>query len=278
MLKAVRAVSPLPLVASGGAGKPEDFARAVLEGGADAVLAASVFHDRRFSVGEVKREMRKRGIPVRLEADPLADVKFDESGLVPVVVRNEKSGEVLMLAWANAEALEATRRTGFSHFHSRSRKALWKKGETSGNVQRVTGISLDCDLDAIVYHVVPTGPACHTGSRSCFRRVETFEPGAEPPLSFDLGPLFEVVRSRKEKPVPSSYTNSLLEAGISRIAKKVGEEAVEAALAAVGEDDDALAGESADLLYHLVVLLTARGISPLAVEQKLRDRRGAKRR
>jgi cyclase len=278
MLRAVRAVSALPLVASGGAGGPEDFSPAVLEGGADAVLAASIFHDRLFTIGQVKRAMRAKGIPVRLEADPLGDVNFDAGGLVPVVVRNEKTGEVLTLAWANAEALETTRRTGFSHFFSRSRKALWKKGETSGNVQRVTGISLDCDGDAVVYDVVPAGPACHTGSRSCFRRVETLEPGAGTPLSLDLGPLFDVVKSRKEKPVPGSYTNSLLESGIARIAKKVGEEGVEAALAAVGEDDEALAGEAADLLYHLVVLLTARGVPPAAIEHKLRDRRGARRR
>jgi anthranilate synthase component 1 len=278
MLRSVRSVSPLPIVASGGAGRPEDFARAVLEGGADAVLAASVFHDRHFSIGAAKRAMRAKGVAVRLEADPFDGIAFDADGLVPVVVRDVKTGEVLTLAWASAEALETTRSTGFSHFFSRKRKRLWKKGETSGHVQRVTGISLDCDGDALVYDVVPSGPACHTGSRSCFRNIETLEPAGGPPLSLDLGPLFEVVRSRKEKPVPNSYTNSLFEAGITKIAKKVGEEGVEAALAALGDDDDALAGETADLLYHLVVLLTARGVPPDAIERKLRDRRGTRKR
>ncbi|HUM03744.1 MAG TPA: bifunctional phosphoribosyl-AMP cyclohydrolase/phosphoribosyl-ATP diphosphatase HisIE [Thermoanaerobaculia bacterium] len=201
---------------------------------------------------------------------------FDESGLVPVVVRDVTTGDVLTLAYANAEALAQTRATGFSHFFSRSRKKLWKKGETSGNVQRVTAISVDCDGDAVVYDVIPEGPACHTGSHSCFRVAATLAtPAARPTL--DLGPLFAIILERKKNPVAGSYTNRLLEAGLSKIAKKVGEEGVETALAALVEDDDALAGEAADLLYHLAVLLTARGLSPADVEKKLRDRRGLRR-
>ncbi len=284
MLRAVREAVDLPIVASGGAGNLSHFVSAVREGRADAVLAAGVFHERVFTIGEVKLALAFAGLPVRLAGIPSAGparatglaVRFDENGLVPVVVRDVRSGEVLTLAWANDEALDATRATGFSHFFSRSRRKLWKKGETSGHVQRVAAISIDCDADAVVYDVVPEGPACHTGSRSCFRLVETLDAGAVTP-TLDLGPLFAVVLDRKKNPVPGSYTNRLLDAGIARIAKKVGEEAVEAALAALVEDGEALAGEAADLLYHLMVLLAARGLTPADVEKKLRDRRGARR-
>ena len=285
MIRAVRSAVDVPIVASGGAGTLAHFVTAVREGGADAVLAAGVFHERVFTIGEVKAALASAGVPVRLSGRAAAApgtaaglrVAFDTSGLVPVVVRDVTNGEVLTLAFANAEALAATRATGYSHFFSRSRKELWKKGETSGNVQRVIAISVDCDGDAVLYDVVPEGPACHTGSRSCFRLAATL---AEPPAAaptLDLGPLFAVVLDRKENPVAGSYTNRLLDDGLSKIAKKVGEEGVETALAALVEDDDALAGEAADLLYHLVVLLTARGLSPAAIEKKLRDRRGVRR-
>ncbi len=283
MLRAVRSAADVPIVASGGAGKLAHFVAAVRDGGADAVLAAGVFHERVFTIGEVKQALSSAGIPVRLggvapapEAAGPLPVTFDEAGLVPVVVRDVRNGEVLTLAWASEEALELTRTTGFSHFFSRSRKKLWKKGETSGNVQRVASISVDCDGDAVVYDVVPEGPACHTGSRSCFRVARTLDAAAAAP-ALDLGPLFSIVADRQKNPVAGSYTNHLLDAGIARIAKKVGEEGVETALAALVEDDGALAGEAADLLYHLAVLLTARGLSPSDVERKLRERRGEQR-
>jgi imidazoleglycerol phosphate synthase cyclase subunit/phosphoribosyl-ATP pyrophosphohydrolase len=290
MLLAVRAATEVPLIASGGAGELAHFTRAVVEGRADAVLAASVFHDRVFTIGQVKEAMHAQGVPVRRVTalagggsappapEPLA-LRFDAAGLVPVVVRDVRTGEVLTLAYADAEAIALTRRTGFSHFYSRSRLSLWKKGETSGNVQRVEGISVDCDADAVVYDVVPAGPACHTGARSCFTRVQSPDAtgtlaAVKPEPSLDLGPLFAVVADRKASPVPGSYTNSLLDKGLRRIAQKVGEEGVETALAGVAEDDDALAGEAADLLYHLVVLLSARGVPASAVGEKLRTRRG----
>ncbi|MFI5181121.1 MAG: imidazole glycerol phosphate synthase subunit HisF [Thermoanaerobaculia bacterium] len=283
MLRAVRCAADVPIVASGGAGKLAHFVTAVRDGGADAVLAAGVFHQHVFTIAEVKQALASAGIPVRLDGGAATPVPageipavFDEAGLVPVIVRDVRSGEVLTLAWANREALEMTRTTGFSHFFSRSRKKLWKKGETSGNVQRVASISVDCDGDAVLYDVVPGGPACHTGSRSCFRPALTLDASAAaPPL--DLGPLFAVVADRQRNPVAGSYTNRLLEAGLAKIAKKVGEEGVETALAALIEDDGALAGEAADLLYHLAVLLTARGVSPSDVERKLRERRGERR-
>jgi anthranilate synthase component 1 len=282
MLRAVRATVGVPIVASGGAGALDDFARAVLVGGADAVLAASLFHDRVFTIGEVKAAMRRAGLAVRPAASharPLLP-RYDANGLVPVVMRDVVTGQVLTLAWANAEALAKTRETGLAHFYSRSRRRLWQKGETSGHVQRVAGISLDCDADAVLYDVHPAGPACHTGAYSCFSRVEGFETAAPSAAAdaLDLTELFAVVRARKESPVEGSYTNKLLEAGVARIAQKVGEEAVETALASVAGDEAALAGEAADLLYHLAVLLTARGVSAGDVAARLAARRGAPRR
>ena len=283
MLRAVRAAVDVPIVASGGAGQLDDFAKAVVIGGADAVLAASVFHDRIFTIGAVKEAMRRAGLAIRPAPARVRTLlpRYDASGLVPVVMRDVVTGNVLTLAWANAEALAKTRETGLAHFYSRSRKELWKKGETSGNVQHVVGISLDCDDDAVLYDVRPSGPACHTGADSCFSRVETLgAPGedAGPADELDLTALFAIVKARKESPVPGSYTNELLEAGVSRIAQKVGEEAVETALASVTGDAGTLAGEAADLLYHLAVLLTARGVAPGDVAAKLAERRGAARR
>lgn len=279
MLRAARRVTTVPIVASGGAGLLGHFAPPVLEAGADAVLAASVFHDRIYSIGEVKRAMAAAGVRVRPVLDPLAAAAFDARGLVPVVVRDVRSGAVLMLAWANAEALAKTRETGLSHFFSRSRSALWKKGETSGHVQKVVSISLDCDRDAVLYDVEADGPACHTGARSCFEAagapvVKLAEASGR---SIDLAPLFEVVAERIAHPEEGSYTNKLLSRGVGRVAQKVGEEAVETALAAVTAGDDELAGEIADLLYHVVVLMGARGLDPSHVAKKLESRRGKRR-
>ncbi len=282
MLKTARAATALPIVASGGAGELAHFAPAVLEGGADAVLAASVFHDRIFSVGQVKRALARAGVPVRPAVPAgLEEVAFDGRGLVPVVVRNATTGEVLTLAWANDEALALTVETRQTHLFSRSRNALWKKGETSGNVQRVVRVSLDCDRDAVLYDVEPAGPACHTGSASCFASIAA-APGEEASTSsgidpFGLGPLFAVVADRKARPDPGSYTNRLLEKGIGKCAQKVGEEGVEVALAAVSRDEAGLAAEIADLMYHVVVLMAARGLSPEAVATELAARRGVRR-
>lgn len=296
MLKAARAATTVPIVASGGAGTLAHFAPAVLDGGADAVLAASVFHDRTFTVGQVKRALAKAGVPVRPATPPgLEGLVFDAKGLVPVVVRDERTGAVLTLAWANEEALALTVETRLSHFWSRSRRELWKKGETSGNLQRVVRVSVDCDRDAVLYDVEPAGPACHTGAASCFSPIESL-PGEKGPLVapapvrgradgvspgpgdvFGLGPLCEVVAARKAHPEPGSYTNRLLSKGIEKCAQKVGEEGVETALAAVTRDDAGLAAEIADLMYHVVVLMAARGLPPGAVAAELAARRGTRR-
>ena len=188
-----------------------------------------------------------------------------------------------MLAWMDADAVQRTLASGRATYWSRSRQQYWVKGETSGHFQEVVDMRVDCDGDALLLTVHQTGPACHTGSATCFEAPGApvvklgLGPGSVSRRTIDLGPLFEVVADRKARPDEGSYTNKLLAAGIGRIAKKVGEEGVETALAAVSEDDDALAGEVADLLYHVVVLMEARGLDPALVEKKLESRKGKRR-
>ena len=191
-------------------------------------------------------------------------VRFGADGLVPVVAQERRSGDVLMLAYADRDALARTLSTGEAHYYSRSRGAPWRKGETSGHVQRVIEVRLDCDGDAVLYRVDQTGPACHTGERTCFSRVlDRHNPdpvaGADPG-GHPLTRLAATIGRRAHERPDGSYTVSLLERGIAKIAQKVGEEAVETVVAATAEDEGRLAAETADLLYHLLVLLEARGV------------------
>ena len=180
---------------------------------------------------------------------------FDDRGLVPCVVQDARSGEVLTLAYMNEEALERTRATGETHFWSRSRQELWHKGATSGNVQRVRSLRYDCDLDAVLALVDPAGPACHTGERSCFHNGETT------PAPHEALPALErTIASRREERPDGSYTAALL-ADPALIGEKVREEAEEVARAAASEGDERVAEEAADVLYHLAVLLASRGLT-----------------
>jgi phosphoribosyl-ATP pyrophosphohydrolase/phosphoribosyl-AMP cyclohydrolase len=183
------------------------------------------------------------------------EIAFDSQGLVPCVMQDARTGEVLTLAYMNEEALERTRETGEMHFWSRSRGELWHKGETSGNVMRLKGLRVDCDGDALLALVEPAGPACHTGERSCFHN------GDLTPAPHEALPALErVVAQRRESGGEDSYTAELL-ADPPRIGEKVSEEADEVARAAAGESDERLAEEAADVLYHLDVLLASRGLS-----------------
>jgi phosphoribosyl-ATP pyrophosphohydrolase/phosphoribosyl-AMP cyclohydrolase len=205
----------------------------------------------------------------------LATLRFDDRGLIPVVVQDVGSGAVLMLAWADREAVEKTLETGQAHFWSRSRQSLWKKGETSGNILQVVDATADCDGDALLVRALPAGPTCHRGTRSCF------EPN---PARLELGWLAAVLESRRGADPEASYTARLLARGSERIAQKVGEEGVETAIAAVslatrgegegGERRAALVGEASDLLYHLLVLLQASGVDPAEISDELLKRHG----
>jgi phosphoribosyl-AMP cyclohydrolase / phosphoribosyl-ATP pyrophosphohydrolase len=195
---------------------------------------------------------------------------YDEKGLVPVVAQDANTGEVLMLAYASREAVQKTIETGEAHYHSRSRGELWRKGETSGNTQRVVEVRLDCDGDALLYRVEPAGPACHTGERSCFfTSLQGSDEDAQD-LGRTLGRLSETISGRRLEMPEGSYTAKLLERGTGYIAQKVGEEAVEVVVAAL--EDANLAEETADLLYHLLVLLEERGVGTEEVARVLDER------
>ena len=194
-------------------------------------------------------------------------IAYDDRGLVPCVVQDWSTGEVLTLAYMNADALERTQATGEMHFWSRSRNELWHKGETSGNTQAVKELRYDCDADAILALVEPAGPACHTGERTCFYRGDM---GPEPAEA--LSALERTVGERRSADPGTSYTAELL-ADPARIGAKVEEEAEEVARAAREETDERVANEAADVLYHLTVLLHSRGLTLEAAEEVLNDRR-----
>jgi phosphoribosyl-ATP pyrophosphohydrolase/phosphoribosyl-AMP cyclohydrolase len=198
----------------------------------------------------------------------LPEVAFGEDGLVPVVVQDRASGDVLMVAHADAQALRLTAETGFAHFWSRSRKALWKKGETSGNVLHVREARVDCDQDTLLLVVDPAGPACHTGQRTCFGDA----PAATAGVLAELG---RVIAERARSGGDASYVARLLARGPDAALKKIGEEATEVILAAKGEADERLAEEAADLLFHLLVVLHQRGLGAGDVLAVLERRRKA---
>ncbi len=197
------------------------------------------------------------------------EIAFDDRGLVPCVMQDARTGEVLTVAYMNDEALERTRATGEMHFFSRSRGELWHKGETSGNVQRVRALRYDCDADALLALVEPTGPACHTGERTCFFR------GDMDPVTEEALPVLERTIAERRASMPAtgtSYTAALL-ADPAHTGEKVREEAEEVARAAAEESDERVSEEAADVLYHLAVLLAGRGLSLAVAYDVLNDRR-----
>lgn len=237
-------------------------------------------------------------------------IKFDERGLVPAVVQDARTGEVLTLAYMNAESLRRTKESGETWFWSRSRAALWHKGETSGNTQRVVSLRADCDGDTLLVAVEPAGPACHTGARTCFepagdearegaatkvsegaatkvtgeRHAQNSVGGGEgsgagevsaSDLGAELGRLHALVAKRRAERPADSYTTYLFDAGLDKILKKVGEESTETIIAAKNPERGPLVAETADLLYHLVVLLVERGVTTEEVAAEL-ARRGTK--
>lgn len=187
------------------------------------------------------------------------EIKFDEKGLVPAIAQEARSGAVLMQAYMNEEAFQKTLDTGYAHYYSRSRKKLWKKGETSGNVQKVVSVSLDCDGDCVLLQVEQTGAACHTGAPTCF--FNSVKENAAVSNSALLYELYDVIADRRIHPKEGSYTNYLFEKGIDKILKKIGEESAEVIIASKNPGTAELQYEAADLLYHLLVLMNEKGLT-----------------
>lgn len=197
----------------------------------------------------------------------MTELKFDEKGLIPVIVQDAETNEILTLAYMNQESYELTLKDQLMTFYSRSRKELWRKGETSGNYQHLVSLKLDCDQDALVAKVKKDGPACHTGAESCFNEVLY---GEDTQATIDT--LYELIKGRKEIPQEGSYTSYLFEKGIEKILKKVGEESTEVVIGAMKEDYNETVFEISDLVYHILVLMVKMGIDLAQVRQELENR------
>ncbi|MBV8150127.1 MAG: bifunctional phosphoribosyl-AMP cyclohydrolase/phosphoribosyl-ATP diphosphatase HisIE [Candidatus Eremiobacteraeota bacterium] len=206
-----------------------------------------------------------------------AEIQWPENGLIPVVIADARTNAVLTVAYANREALERTLQTRETYLWSRSRNALWRKGETSGHTQRVVDVVADCDGDALLYRVIPAGPACHTGEASCFHQPlmtdkERQEEHEAQSAGDVLASLERIIETRRCADPEKSYVARLFSGGVDRIGKKVGEEATELVIAAKNEGIEPLVAEAADLVFHVLVLLAARGVRLDDVGLELRRR------
>jgi phosphoribosyl-AMP cyclohydrolase / phosphoribosyl-ATP pyrophosphohydrolase len=228
--------------------------------------------------------------------DWMDGLRWNEAGLIPAVAQDWLDGAVLMVAWMNRQALESSLRTGEVHYWSRSRQELWHKGATSGHLQKLRGLRYDCDADVLLLTIEQQGDvACHTGARSCFFAEGAGEadapqgvelageelaggPAGLPPPADVCTELARVIEGRRDRPEPGSYTNRLLEGGDNRILKKIGEESAEFVMACKDDDAAAIAGEAADLLFHMQVALAHHGVPWRQVQDVLAQRRGAPRR
>ena len=204
------------------------------------------------------------------------EMKWNADGLVPAIVQHERTGEVLMMAWMDREALDLTLSTGQVHFWSRSRRRLWKKGETSDNTLALTGMAADCDRDTLLVRALPAGPACHTNARTCF--IDPSIGSASPQGFADLEPLWRIIRDRLESADARSYTSRIASGGPASTGRKTIEEAAELAEAGLHHeagraDDSRVAEEAADVVYHVLVLLAERKVAASAVIEELASRR-----
>jgi phosphoribosyl-AMP cyclohydrolase / phosphoribosyl-ATP pyrophosphohydrolase len=198
----------------------------------------------------------------------IEDIKFDDNGLVPTIVQDINTNKVLMLAYMNAESIRKTLQEKIACYYSRSRKELWKKGETSGNIQKLKGFYYDCDKDSILILVDQVGVACHTGNYSCFFN-EIIGYNNQVNVLTDL---YKLIENRKNTPVEGSYTNYLFEKGLDKILKKVGEETSEVIIGAKNKDKEEMIYEISDLVYHLLVLMVNEGVSINDIKEEIEKR------
>jgi len=199
----------------------------------------------------------------------ISQLKFDQNGLIPAIVQDYYTGKVLTLAYMNQESLQVSIEEKRTCFYSRSRRELWRKGETSGNVQHIVNITADCDYDALVIEVIKDGPACHLGTDSCFTNDIYQDAEAK---RFSLTDLYQLIEGRKSNPQEGSYTSYLFNKGAEKILKKVGEESTEVTIAAMKGNREETVFEIADLAYHLLVLMVEQGIKPADIERELAGR------
>ena len=199
----------------------------------------------------------------------MSKVKFDNNGLIPAIIQDYYTKEVLTLAYMNKESLEISLNEKKTCFYSRSRKELWRKGETSGNYQNIVSVKLDCDSDSLLVEVIKDGPACHTGNESCFYNT-VFE--EENYSNFTFSQLYSLIEDRKDNPVDGSYTNYLFDKGIDKILKKIGEESTEVIIGAKNNDNQGIIYEISDLTYHIIVLMIEQGISLYDIKLELSNR------
>ncbi len=205
----------------------------------------------------------------------MVEIKYDEKGLIPAIIQDSSNNEVLMMAYMNEESLNKTLASGYTWFFSRSRQQLWMKGESSGNTQKVEQILYDCDEDTLLIKVKPAGPACHTGNYSCFYRdLQGEEIDTSIPFQINiLQELYQIILSRQQEMPEGSYTSYLFQEGIDKILKKVGEESAEVIIAAKNQEKSEVVYETADLIYHLLVMMVEQGIKLSDIYKELRSRR-----
>lgn len=205
----------------------------------------------------------------------MVEIKYDEKGLIPAIIQDSSNNEVLMMAYMNEESLNKTLASGYTWFFSRSRQQLWMKGESSGNTQKVEQILYDCDEDTLLIKVKPAGPACHTGNYSCFYRdLQGEEIDTSIPFQINiLQELYQIILSRQQEMPEGSYTSYLFQEGIDKILKKVGEESAEVIIAAKNQEKSEVVYETADLIYHLLVMMVEQGVGVRDVLAELRSRR-----
>ena len=205
----------------------------------------------------------------------MVEIKYDEKGLIPAIIQDSSNNEVLMMAYMNEESLNKTLASGYTWFFSRSRQQLWMKGESSGNTQKVEQILYDCDEDTLLIKVKPAGPACHTGNYSCFYRdLQGEEIDTSIPFQVNiLQELYQIILSRQQEMPEGSYTSYLFQEGIDKILKKVGEESAEVIIAAKNREKSEVVYETADLIYHLLVMMVEQGIKLSDIYKELRSRR-----
>ncbi|HIS62035.1 MAG TPA: bifunctional phosphoribosyl-AMP cyclohydrolase/phosphoribosyl-ATP diphosphatase HisIE [Candidatus Scybalomonas excrementigallinarum] len=272
IVKEIKKVIPVPVIVSSYSTEPAELADMVLKTEAESI---SLYNLDKMDIMEIKQKFAEEHIEVNTFQSeiPFEEFQLNEEGLIPCIVQDYKTAEVLMMAYMNQESYEETIRSGRMTYYSRSREKLWKKGETSGNFQYVKSLTIDCDKDTLLAKVSQVGVACHTGSRSCFftNLVQKEYDDTNPLTVFE--DVFHVIQERKEHPKEGSYTNYLFEKGIDKILKKIGEECTEIVIAAKNPDTEEIKYEISDFLYHLMVLMAERGLEWKDITKELAERR-----